>query len=277
MRPDEITPLILTYNEQDNIGRALQRLLWAPRVVIIDSGSTDDTLEIVRAFHNVEVLTRAFDSHVTQWNFGLDQIRTRWALSLDADYMVPPAFVREVRDLPESSPQTGFSASFKYVIAGRPLRASLYPPRTVLFRPDSARYEADGHTQLLHLRGPLGVLRTPLLHDDRKPLRAWLGSQERYTALEVAKLSGSGPFRFTDRIRRTKVLAPVLAPLYCLLGKGLLFDGWRGWYYALQRAYAEVLLSVALLDHELSIRVARNEHRVASVDQLGKPSTSDGN
>jgi len=260
MQTDEITPLILTYNEQDNIERALQCLRWAQRVVVIDSDSTDRTLQIAHSFPNVAVVTRPFDNHVNQWNFGLDQIRTRWVLSLDADYMVSEAFVRELAELPDSPAQSGFSASFKYVIAGRPLRASLYPPRTVLFRPDSARYEADGHTQLLHLRGQLGALRTPLLHDDRKPLHAWLGSQQRYTVLEVAKLTGKGPFRFSDKIRRAKVLAPLLAPIYCLLGKGLILEGWRGWYYALQRAYAELLLSVALLDHELSNRLARNEH-----------------
>ena len=63
---ESITPLILTYNEAPNIGRILRRLTWAKRIVVIDSYSTDETLEILRSFPQVEVYQREFDTAANQ-------------------------------------------------------------------------------------------------------------------------------------------------------------------------------------------------------------------
>src|SRR5690348_17949890 len=83
---EEITPLIITYNEAPNIARTLDRLSWARRIVIIDSGSTDGTLEIIGSYSQTEVIYRRFDDCASQWNFGNEQIDRGWILSLDADY-----------------------------------------------------------------------------------------------------------------------------------------------------------------------------------------------
>ena len=83
----EITPLILTFNEKENIARTMAGLSWAKEVLLIDSGSTDGTLEIARSAHpNVRIVTRFFDSFAGQCNFGLTRIVTPWVLSIDADY-----------------------------------------------------------------------------------------------------------------------------------------------------------------------------------------------
>src|SRR5216684_3043071 len=96
---DRITPLILTRDEEANIGRTLAQLAWARQVVIVDSLSTDGTVAIARRFANVRVVPRAFDSHAGQWSFGVGQVTTPWVLTLDADYFVPEGFVRELASL----------------------------------------------------------------------------------------------------------------------------------------------------------------------------------
>ena len=68
MKLDDITPLVLTYNEAPNLSRTLARLTWAREVVVLDSGSTDATHEIAAQFPNVRFEVRAFDDHTTQWN-----------------------------------------------------------------------------------------------------------------------------------------------------------------------------------------------------------------
>src|SRR3954467_8689309 len=92
----DVTPLILTRNEEANIGRTLAPLDWANRIVVIDSFSSDDTVTIARQMPQVDVLQRKFDNFTSQWNFGLAQIRTPWVLTLDADYVCSPKLAAEM-------------------------------------------------------------------------------------------------------------------------------------------------------------------------------------
>ena len=250
----DITPLVLTYNEAPNIERCLARLSWAHEIVIIDSGSTDDTCAIASRFPNVRILTRAFDDHTSQWNFGVDATNTLWVLAFDADYILCDGFETELSAI-EPGDTFAFYASFRYLIGGRPLRASLYPPRAVLFRKDRCRYEKDGHTQLLHIPGPSGHLATRIDHDDRKPLSRWFASQDKYALLEAEKLLSlpASDLRLQDRIRRTMILGPLFVLAYTLIARGTILDGWHGWFYTFQRVTAEVMLSLRLLEKKLRL------------------------
>ena len=245
-----MTPLILTYNEEANIDRTLGRLPWAERVVVVDSYSTDATIDIATSYDNVDLVQREFDDHTSQWNYGLEQVDTEWVLSLDADYQVPPAFVEEVQSLDPAERVSGYRASFTYCVHGRPLRGTLYPPRTVLYRREKAKYHRDGHGHRVRVDGTVGELDAPIYHDDCKSLERWLDNQRGYARLEAEKLAEADDVGLTDRLRAL-TLAPPLVFLYCLFVQGLILDGKAGWYYTLQRTYAEVLLALRLLDDEL--------------------------
>lgn len=248
----DITPLILTYNEAPNIDRTLQQLTWASQIVVVDSMSTDTTLEILSRYPQVQVYQRSFDTHATQWNYGLENVTTPWVLSLDADYQVSSALVEELSQLQPPESMAGYYIRFRYCVFGKPLRGNILPPRQALFRPDRATYIDDGHTQLLQVKGPSDTLKQFIDHDDRKPLSRWLWAQDRYVRLEVEKLMAT-PTRelgLSDRIRKTRILAPMLVLIYCLILKGGMLDGWRGWYYACQRVFAELLLVLHLIEHD---------------------------
>lgn len=249
---EQITPLILTYNEAPNLERVLQQLAWATRIVVIDSFSTDRTLDILKAYPQVEVFTRSFDTHARQWNYGLAQVQSEWILSLDADYVLTDELIQEITALPTATQINGFFIRFKYCVFGKPLRGTLLPPRQALFRREKAIYIDDGHTELAIVHGAAGYLRSYIYHDDRKPLTRWLWAQSRYMPLEVEKLltTPDGELNLADRIRKTKVLAPILVLIYCLVVKGGILDGWIGWYYALQRVLAELLLAIYLIQAE---------------------------
>jgi hypothetical protein len=219
----------------------------------VDSGSTDATEAVCRQHAQVEVMSRPFDDHTSQWNFGLAQVAAPWVLSLDADYVLTPDLIAELTRLPDEPPVSGYAARFRYCVLGRPLRASLYPSRVVLFRRDRATYRQDGHTQRLQLTGACGSLQGMILHDDRKPIDRWLADQLRYSSDEARHLTMTPPAALSrvDRARQRIVLAPMLVLLYTLFGRGLILDGWPGWYYALQRTLAELLLSLRLVDLKL--------------------------
>ncbi|HEX5397663.1 MAG TPA: glycosyltransferase family 2 protein [Verrucomicrobiae bacterium] len=250
---EQITPLILTYNEAPNIRRMLEKLAWAREIVVLDSFSTDETLEIARSFPQVQAVQRPFDSFARQCNFGLSQIRTEWVLSLDADYVISDELNHELAHLVSNPEIAGYRVPFTYCIHGRPLRATLYPPRTVLYRRMCAAYHDEGHGHRVAVKGRVISLRSPIFHDDRKPLDRWLSEQNRYSLAEAQHLLAApvSQLNRADRIRRKIVLAPALVFFHTLLGKGLILDGWPGWYYVFQRTYAELLLALRLLEEKM--------------------------
>lgn len=250
-----VTPVILTMNEAANIARCLEGLRWARRVVVVDSGSTDETLAVCAGFANVDVRHRKFDQHASQWNWAVHEtgVDTEWVLALDADYAVSDDFLRDAGRVIGDAACAGARARFRFCIHGRALRASLYPPVIVLFRRALGRYAQDGHTQRLTVNGAVSEIAAPIAHDDRKPLSTWIAAQDRYSTLECDMLcsKGADAFSMPDRIRRWIVVAPWLVPIYCLLVRGLLLDGRAGIYYALQRGIAESMLALKLLDRKL--------------------------
>ncbi len=242
--------MVITYNEEANIRDTLSCLEWATNILIVDSGSNDQTLTICKEFKNVNVVYRKFENFAEQCNFGLTQIDSNWVLSLDADYKCTAEFIEEVSSLKASA--TGFRAPFRYCIYGKPLRSSLYPPRVVLYQKANAVYRSDGHGHAVDIDGMVEQLQFAIRHDDRKPLSVWLASQHRYAKHEADKLlDQSNQLDWKDRLRTKIVLATPLTLVYCLIVKRLLFDGWAGIYYTLQRVYAELLLALELLDRRL--------------------------
>ena len=245
-----LTALILTYNERENIGRTLTALTWIDEIVLIDSFSTDDTLALARAANpRVRIVQRPFDSFAAQCNFGLTQVQTPWVLSLDADYVLSSDISAEISELAPTNGVAAYSAHFRYCVWGHPLRATLYPPRTVLYRRNTAHYEDEGHGHRVKIQGTVLSLRGPIHHDDRKPLSRWLVSQDRYMKIEAPHLLAASVAGLSaqDRLRRRGALAPPVMFLYLLLVRGLVLDGWPGWFYVFQRTLAEVLLAIRII------------------------------
>lgn len=248
-----ITPVLLTFNEAPNIGRVLDKLTWASEVLVVDSGSDDETLEILRRYINVRCVYRRFDSHAAQWNFAISEagVLTDWVLALDADYVLTDQLLSEIAVLDPDVGYVGFRTRFRYCVAGKPLRGALYPAVTTLFVRLKGRYAQVGHTQRITLDGIVTSLNGFIDHDDRKPLARWLWAQDRYSALEAEWLLDKplSELRIQDRLRRMLLITPWLVPLYCLTVKRGAFDGWAGLYYALQRGVAEAVLALKLIEH----------------------------
>ena len=258
----DITPLVLTYNEAANIEACLACLAWARDVVVVDSFSTDDTVERARQFANVRVLQRRFDTHSAQVEFRTPRNGNRHAVG-------PVARCRLSADARIARRDSLARAAYRRVCllcavhllcvwppAARAACIGRWPRCFVASELD---YVQDGHTQRLRLHsGSFGQLTGRMLHDDRKSLGRWLASQDRYMELEARLLleRPAGQLGWTDRLRKWVVLAPWLMFVYCLLVKGALLDGRAGWYYAFQRLTAELILSLKLIEARLRPRAA---------------------
>ncbi len=246
---DDVTPVVIAGDEEANIARTLGQLGWAKEVIVVDSFSKDATFEIARRFLNVRVIQRAIDTLAGQWTFAVAQARTPWVLTLDADYFVPAAFARELESLAPARNVAGYESRFVYAIGGKPLRASLYPPRIVLLRADRCEFYMDGHTQRVRVDGDVARLATTIVHDDRKPMSRFIARQRRYMRDEAEKIRNANPLALSmaSRLRKLIVVAPIAVVFHTLFVKGLILDGTAGLRYTWERFVAELILSRELI------------------------------
>jgi glycosyltransferase involved in cell wall biosynthesis len=140
-----VSVLILTLNEEINLGDCLESLSWSDDVVVLDSGSTDRTRAIAAEW-GTRVITRPFDNWAAHQNWAVTQIDFRhpWVLYFDADERCPPELRDEVlKHAVPRTPESAFRMRRKDYYMGRWLKhAQLYPTWFVrLFRPGRIRYE----------------------------------------------------------------------------------------------------------------------------------------
>lgn len=254
MTDSQVSCLIISYNEENNIGRVLDSVKWCSDVLIIDSGSQDRTVEIIRRYTNTRLLERRFDTFANQCNYGLANINSEWVLSLDADYIVTNSLKNEILALVqhrlERSAQLnhGFLIPLTYCINGKAIRSGLLPPRISLYRRKYAKYIDVGHAHKVVIEGKVGRTTCSLLHDDRKSLWIWLCNQKRYQSIEAEMLRNtqSSLLPIQDRLRKHTWLAPFFVFFICILSRRGILDGKEGFVYAFQRLIAESLLYVEL-------------------------------
>jgi glycosyltransferase involved in cell wall biosynthesis len=100
----QLTVTVITYNEAEHIAAALDSVAWADEIIVVDSGSTDGTVDIARA-RATRVIVREWPGYSAQKNFAADQAGNDWVLSMDADERVTPALAAEIRSVMEAGPQ----------------------------------------------------------------------------------------------------------------------------------------------------------------------------
>jgi glycosyltransferase involved in cell wall biosynthesis len=253
---DRVTPVILTYNEAPNIDRTLAALDWARSVVVLDSGSTDETKRLCSGYQNVKWFERAFDNHKSQWEHAIGQtgIATDYVLALDADMEVTPAFRDELRETFLPGNFAGGDVPFAYCYYGRPLSGSLYPNQVRVFRPREVVITQLDHTQHFAIGGEVYSFRNRVIHDDRKPLERWVAAQVSYQELnEGAVRKNGGPRRLRDYLRRSGLMPPVMG-LFAYFRSGGPLGGAASARYAYERVVCESLLAIRLMNSRLKAK-----------------------
>jgi glycosyltransferase involved in cell wall biosynthesis len=253
-----VTPVILTLNEEANIARTLASLEGFPRVVIVDSGSTDRTEAIARVFRNVTWFVRQFEDHARQWRWAIQEtgIESPFVLALDADMSAPAELCEEIEGITLGSDIDGGEIGFEYRIRGVPLVGSLYPAQLRLLRLAMLEVADAGHTQAFCVTGKTVRLSRRLVHDDRKPIESFVQAQLRYSKVELSRLlvDGTASRRLKSRIRRSLPVTPVLVALLAWLRAGGPFRGAAARRYALERLIYEAILRWRLENETLKER-----------------------
>ena len=191
-----LTVAVLTHNEARRIEACLRSAAFADRLVVVDSGSTDDTVERARAAGAEVFVHTDWQGFAVQRTRQLAYVHTDYVFFLDADETMSPAFQQELQDIVRSGSAAVWQIRWRMVAYGRELRylrASTKVER--LFRRD----HLVGWTGLVHeeavlsdSRTPRRVMRTPLLHHVRDTVRSSLEKMTQYALLGAAKRAAAG-------------------------------------------------------------------------------------
>jgi hypothetical protein len=189
-----ISAIVITRNEEEHIGPCLESLDWADERVVLDSFSTDRTLDIARALTD-RVYQRPFDTFPRQRNAALDLAQGDWAFFLDADERATPELAREARQAVETALYVGYWVPRRNLILGRWMRHTGWWPdyQMKLFRRDRGRF-TEG--QLVHevpqVEGECGYLNSPILHYNYASLGELFARQAFYSSFEAQALRAAG-------------------------------------------------------------------------------------
>ena len=259
-----ISVLILTRNEETDIGACLDSVAWSDDVHVFDSESTDRTLEIARA-HGAHVAQRRFDSYAGQRNAALSTLpfRHEWIFVLDADERVTAPLAREMlAAVAVAAPQTGaFRVRRHDYFMGRHLKhAQMAAWYVRLLRRGRARYTREVN-EVLEVDGTIGELHSAFTHNSfSKGLSRWFEKHNAYSSME-AQILADGAFRrevslkaalfepdFHQRRRAQKAIfyclpcRPLLRWLLFLFVRGGILDGYPGLVYSTLQAFYEWMI-----------------------------------
>lgn len=188
-----VSVTIITFNEEQNIGRALESVQWADEIVVVDSGSSDRTLEIARTYTD-KVYVYDWPGYAAQKQRAVELASHDWVLSIDADEVVTPELKQEILRVLEHPASDGYYISRLNYYLGYPIYHSGWAPdyQLRLFRKDKGRWRGAYVHESLHLDGVAGYLKSQLEHYSIQSLSAHHQRLDRYTTLAAEEIYSRG-------------------------------------------------------------------------------------
>lgn len=252
----KLSVTVITRDEASDIGRALESVRWADEIVVIDSGSTDDTVAIARRYTD-RVCVREWPGYAAQKNIAASLTSHDWILSVDADERVTPELAQEIRAILATEPS---AAAFRIPRVtfhlGRWIRSTDWYPdhQPRLYHKDRARWTGAYVHETVTADGSIGTLRHDLQHHAYRDISDHLETINRYTSLAARQMHEQG--------RRAGLLHlaahPPLAFLRNYIARGGFRDGAVGFVISAMNAYYVFLKFAKLWELQ---RAASPSHR----------------
>lgn len=259
-----ITALILTFNEEIIIQKCIDALDFVDRIIVLDSGSTDKTIEILES-NNIKIYKRKFDNYAAQRNYGLSLINDGWVLMIDSDEIVTRELKNEIiNSISSKSNVCLFRVRRKDMFNGKWLRfSSGYPtwfPR--LFKAGEVKVLREVNEEY-YTKGRVDNLTQHLIHYPfNKGLDWWFSKHNIYSKMEAEKIKEevNQPLVFSSLFNRDPVVRrgfykrlsyripfrPTVVFLIFFVLKGGFLDGTQGYDFCRMRKVYESMIDVKL-------------------------------
>jgi glycosyltransferase involved in cell wall biosynthesis len=232
----KLSVVIITYNEEKRIADCLSSVTWADEIIVVDSYSTDKTLEVCRKF-GVRVIQHEWPGHVKQKNYALTQAAHDWVLSLDADEVASPLLAAQVQQLMQQGPPeaAGYYFPRQTYYLGRWIKhCGWYPDYKLrLVDRQRAHWEGEDPHDSLVCRGKTAKLSGRIYHYSFDGLADHLDTIDRFTTIAARERHKKGARANLGHL----VLRPPFTFLKMYLLKLGLLDGLQGLIICVLSAY----------------------------------------
>lgn len=292
-----VSVVILTYNEELNIERCLDSVAnWAAEIFVVDSYSTDGTLDIVRNY-GCKLYQHAYESHPAQWRWALENLpfSYEWVLALDADFSVTPELRNAISDIVKRNDANiqGYYVRHREIFRGRFIRHGTIYPRYWLRLFRREKVSVDEHDLVdLHfiVNGQVGRVEYDVVEDNRKEREFgfWVQKQLKFAQRQAIAELRRKSRTITDQIKPKLFgtpdqrimwlkriwfnlplyVRPVLYFIYRYFFRLGFLDGKEGFLYHFSQAYLYRLF-VDVRIEELESMLADNETSLSETPALG--------
>jgi glycosyltransferase involved in cell wall biosynthesis len=242
---------VIALNEEANIVPCLESVRFADEIVVVDSGSTDRTVELARRYTD-RIFISDWQGFGKTKNFALSQARMEWVFSLDTDERVPEGLRQEILNIVKADgPLAGYKIPRKNYVSGRWIRhLGWYPDYTLrLFRRGQGRFRERQVHEEVQVNGPVGLLQHPLEHYSYNDLSEYAARQDRYARLAAREMRHAGRRPFPGEL----LWRPALTFFNLFVLKRGFLEGGLGLKLALQSSrynYLKYHYLRELLNHE---------------------------
>ena len=188
-----LSVIIITKNESRHIASCLNSVAWADEIIVLDSGSSDDTTAICKTYTD-QVYETDWPGFGPQKQRALDKVQGDWVFSIDADEQVTPELQEEIKQAIQSKQFSGYQIPRLSRFCGKQIRHGGWWPDYIvrLFRRESAKFmDVPVHEKVL-VDGPIAKLKSPLLHDTYQTLEEAIDKMNKYSSLSAKMLFDAG-------------------------------------------------------------------------------------
>lgn len=238
-----ISASVIVYNEEENIADLCESLLWADEIVIVDSSSTDRTVEIAARYTD-KIFQREFKGYKDKHEFADAQTTGDWIFWIDADERVTPELataIQELRDRDDADLPEGFKIARKTFYLGKWIEHSGWYPdyQMRLYRKSKSFWDGVSPHETARVEGAVETLKSELLHYTKRDLSDHHMVLDRYTTLAAEHLHKNGKTRGIGHM----FFGPIVAFFRTFILKQGFRDGIRGLIIAMFTAYGVFLKS----------------------------------
>jgi glycosyltransferase involved in cell wall biosynthesis len=239
----KLTVITLCYNAEKTIEKCLQSIHWADELLVVDSYSTDRTLEIA-ANYTDRIIQHEYVNYARQNNWAIPQAKYGWVLIVDSDEQVSPALADAIQQLLQRGPdKEGYWIHRRNYLLGKPITHSGWGQDKVLrlFRRDLGRYSDKRVHAGIELE-KTGSLPGHIDHHSISNMTEWVSKINRYSSWKA-----EDKFQKQTRLPVLHLLfRPPIRFLKDFIFRSGFLDGWRGFLIAAMSAYAELIMSAKL-------------------------------